>query len=265
MSRFAAVVCLALIANPGTLAAKPLAPSSKWVVDFGDNRCVAQRTYGGEPKPFYLLAKASAVGDGLQLTVAVKGPNSDGVQEKAKLYLGIEPIELLQLRYGIEKKQVRTVNLTKIQTDQLAGATELRWSAPNIDHSLPLGPMKDLIRVMEQCRSGLAEYWNGTEERKALLKQGARLDKPVGRLFSSSDYPNQAVFANQSGTAKVVGLVDEKGGLADCMVVETSGIAVLDAQTCIMIHKRGKFVAAIGPDDKPTKSVFVQRVRWEMP
>ncbi len=258
--------CFSLIAGPAIAASKPLAPNGKWIVDFGENRCVAQRLYGDERHPVYLFAKASAVGEGVQLSVAVKGANSDGVQEKAKLFLGgPEPLELLQLRYGIEKKQVRSVNLTKAQTERLAQATELRWNTANMDHSLPLGSMKDLIRVLEECRSGLAEYWNGTEDKKALLKQEARLDKPVGRLFSSSDYPNQAVFARQSGTAKVVGLVDEQGRLADCMVVETSGVAVLDAQTCIMIHKRGKFTPAIGPDGKPAKSVFVQRVRWEMP
>ena len=111
----------------------------------------------------------------------------------------------------------------------------------------------------------LADDWNASSATKALLKQEPRLDKPVVELFSTDDYPSQAVFAEQSGTAKVVGLIDEKGEMADCMVVETSGVAVLDAQTCNKVKERGKFSPAIGQDGKPAKSVFETRVRWVMP
>lgn len=264
MRIFAACASLALIAHPS--AAKPLQPAGKWRVDFGESHCIAQRIHGPPDKPIYLMLKASAVGEGLQLSIIANGRNESGVQEKAKLsFDGGAPAELWQLRYGAEKKLVRTVNLTQSQADQLARAASLRWLAPNIDYSIPLGPMTDLVELIEKCRTNLAEYWNGTEQKEALIKQGPRLDQPVRRLFSSSDYPDQAVMRRLSGTAKVVGLIDETGKMADCMVVETSGVAVLDAQTCIMIHKRGKFTPAIGADDKPAKSVFVQRVRWEMP
>lgn len=266
MRKLVACACVGLAAYPGTVAAKPLESAGQWIVDFGDSHCIAQRIYGAPDKPIYLLLKASAVGEGLQLSILSKGPNTGGVQERARLRLDNgEAIELWQLRYGVEKKQVRTVNLTEAQTGELSRATELRWSATTLDYSIPLGPMTSLVKLMHKCRTSLAEYWNGTEDKQALLKQGARLDKPVGQLFSTSDYPDQAVRAEQSGTAKVIGLVDEKGKMADCMVVETSGVAVLDGQTCIMINKRGRFTPAIGPDDKPTKSVFVSRVRWEMP
>lgn len=266
MRHLVACACVALIANPGNVAAKPLQPTGKWVVDFGDSRCVAQRIYGETGKPVYLLIKASAVGEGLQLSVAQKGPNGYGVQEPAKLTMGKgEPIKLLQLRYGIEKKQVRTVNLTRAQMEQLASSTELRWDTANLDYSIPLGPMANLIKVVEKCRVGLGDYWNGTPEKKALLKQPVSMNTTIRKLFSSDDYPSQAVFGVQSGTAHIIALIDEKGQMADCMVVETSGIAVLDAQTCIIMHKRAKFSPAIGADGKPAKSTFTQRVRWEMP
>lgn len=265
MRRLLACCCLALFAYP-PVSAKPIEPSSKWIVDFGDNRCVAQRTYGEAAKPVYLLLKASAIGEGLQLSVAVKGPNGYGVQEKAKLTLGGgEPLELWQLRYGIDKRQVRTVNLAKADVERLARATELRWDTANLDYSLPLGPMKNLVKVMEECRAGLGEYWNATPEKVATLKQEPRTERPIVKLFKSDDYPSQAVFAGQSGTAKVIALVDEQGKLVDCMIVETSGIAVLDVQTCLIMHQRGKFLPAIGADGKPTKGVIAQRIRWEMP
>src|SRR5687768_5604963 len=113
--------CVALIANPAFAAAKPLQPATKWVVDFGDNHCVAQRIYSGRKDPVYLLLKASAVGEGLQASIAVKGPNGYGVQEKAKLSLGSsQPVELWQIRFGADKRQVRMINLSKAEVDRLS-------------------------------------------------------------------------------------------------------------------------------------------------
>ena len=260
-----ACACFALLSHQ-TVLAKPLQPAGKWVVDFGDSRCVAQRIYGEAGNPIYLHVKAPAVGDGLQLSVAVKGSNGYGVQESAKLTFGNgAPIQLSQLRFGVEKKQVRMVNLTKAQIGQLASASELRWSTANLDYSMPLGPMGNLIKIVEKCRSTLGDYWNGTPEKMALLQQTPTMNTTIRRLFSTNDYPSQAVFNDQSGTAHIVALIDEKGQMADCMVVETSGAAVLDAQTCIIMRKRGKFSPAVGADGKPAKGIFAQRVRWEMP
>ena len=264
MRTLAACACLALIANPGTAAAKPLAPAGRWVVDFGHKGCVAQRTFGEANRPVYLLIKAPAVGEQLQISIAEKGPNGDGVQENARLIIGTGmPIPMSQLRYGVDKKQVRRVNLTKAQIDQFAGATQLRWNAKHLDYEFPLGSMTNLIKLLEQCRTGLAAHWNGTADKLSALRSGPQID--LRQIFSSDDYPYQAIRKAQAGMAHVVALVDEKGEMADCTVVETSGVAVLDAQTCIMIRKRGRFSPAIGPDGQPTKGVFSQRVRWEMP
>jgi len=258
-------VSLALLTNQ-SVSAKDLPPAGQWTVDFGDSHCIAQREHGAPDNPTYLMMKAAAIGDGLQLSIVENGVRSDGIQEKARITFGDgKTLDLWQLRYGVEKKQVRTINLTKDQVDQLSRAAELRWSTPRANYSLPLGPVAKLVKMIEKCRSTLIEDWNGTAAKKAALKQEARLDKPVGSLFSTSDYPSQAVVAGQSGTANVVGLIDENGELADCMVVQTSGIAVLDAQTCIKIKKRGRFTAAIGPDGRPARSVYVSRVRWVMP
>ena len=250
---------------PQPVSAKDLAPAGKWWVDFGDSHCIAQRTYGEAANPTYLLLKAPAVGTGMQLSIVEIGSRVNGVQEDARVTFGdAATLDLSQLRYGIDGKRVRTLNLTKDQLALLSRSTALRWQTPHANYDFKLGPVADLVKLVEECRTTLIDYWNGSEAKRAQFKQGPRLDKPVARLFSTSDYPDQAISERQAGTTHVIGLVDEKGELADCMVGATSGIAVLDAQTCIMIKTRGRFEPAIGPDDKPTKSVFQTRVRWEL-
>jgi TonB family protein len=141
----------------------------------------------------------------------------------------------------------------------------MTWTSLHRDYQLPLGPMASLIKIVEKCRSTLADHWNGTPEKQAAQQKPVTFDRPIVSLFSSDDYPADALRRDLGGTAMIVALIDDKGKMADCAVVETSGVAVLDAQTCIMIRKRGKFTPAIGADGKPARAVFTQRVRWEIP
>jgi TonB family protein len=247
-------------------AAASLQPAGKWTVDFGDDRCVAYRGFGNSKNPVHLLLKPSPVGDVLQLQIAEKGINRPGTQEKVSVALGSEaPVLMLQLQYGSNGQSVRMINLSKEQASRLSAATTLRWSERGKQYDLALGPMAKLLDTVEKCKNLLADHWNATLTKRMALKEAPSMDKPIMSLFSTNDYPWDAVKKGQSGLAHVVVLVDENGRMADCTLIATSGIAVLDAQTCIILRNRGKFKPAIGADGKPTRGTFHQRVNWEMP
>lgn len=237
----------------------------KWVVDFGEERCVAYRTFGSSSNPVYLLLKPSPIGEVLQAQVAEKGSNEPGIQEQAKLTFddGL-PNTMLQLQYGVDKKQVRMVNLSKDHASRLSKSTSLGWSSRHRDYRFVLGPMAKLIETLDKCQAMLAEHWNATLTKQMALQKPPTLDKPLLSLFSSNDYPYDALRKHQSGLAHVVVMVDETGKIVDCTMIATSGIAILDAQTCIILRNRAKFSPAIGSDGKPTKAVFHQRVNWAM-
>ena len=260
------LVALSIIAARPALSAEPLKPSGKWVVDFGENRCVAYRTFGSLAHPVHLLLKPSPIGDVLQVQVAERGAKGPGIQEQAKLTFGDGPPHtLLQLQYGADKNQVRMVNLSKVQVSELSKSTGLGWKSRHRDYHLALGPMIKLIETLDRCQAMLADHWNATLTKQLALKKSPSLDKPLLSLFSSDDYPFDAMRKDQSGFAHVVVMVDETGKIADCTLIATSGIAVLDAQTCIILRKRATFHPAIGADGKPTRGIFHQRVNWEMP
>jgi protein TonB len=56
-------------------------------------------------------------------------------------------------------------------------------------------------------------------------------------------------------------LVDEAGKVADCTLLETSGVAALDAQTCAIIQRRARYKPAIGLDGKAARAVDTARIR----
>ncbi len=59
-------------------------------------------------------------------------------------------------------------------------------------------------------------------------------------------------------------LVDEQGKVADCTVIQTSGVAALDAQSCSVIKLGAKYKPAIGLDGKPAKSAAFQTISWKI-
>ena len=94
------------------------------------------------------------------------------------------------------------------------------------------------------------------------MKEGAAGN--LQGLIRPEDYPDSAVRQMKSGTVAFVMLVNEQGRVADCTVVETSGVAALDAQSCAIMAERARFKPGIGMDGKPAKSVFKQRITWRV-
>ena len=56
--------------------------------------------------------------------------------------------------------------------------------------------------------------------------------------------------------------VTEAGTIENCRVVESSGVAELDAKACASITEKGRYTPASGPDG-PKRSTQRLRVRWQ--
>lgn len=98
------------------------------------------------------------------------------------------------------------------------------------------------------------------------LPTPAEAPQPVGSvlgLFRSDDYPDDAIESDQSGMTKFVLMIDERGAVMDCAVVESSGVATLDAMGCQVLRERARFGPAKDGANKPVKSTYITpRIRW---
>ena len=246
-------------------AASSLVPTGNWVVDYADRQCVASRRFDNGGKPLTLAIKPSPTSDVVQLNLLRPGREISGVQTETEIVLGnASPLKLRELSFGTRTAHVRQINLTSNQAASLASATALGWNSSNEKLSLVTGSLGPVIKALATCRADLRDYWNITPERRKKLKAPAKSAQSLVALFSTNDYPSQAIMQEQSGMTSVVLLIDEAGKAVECMIDGTSGIAVLDAKTCIIVRSRGKFTAAIGEDGKPVRSHFVTRIRWEL-
>jgi TonB family protein len=159
---------------------------------------------------------------------------------------------------------VVTINLPLDQFSPARQAHSLRLRASGLDETFALEKMAALMDVMDTCVSDLRKVWNVDVLNSPEGGQRKDSQGSLAGLFSASDFPGQAIANLTGGTVKIALLVDEAGKVADCSVVQTSGVAVLDAQSCIIVKLRANFTPAKGNDGKPAKQAFVQSITWRL-
>ncbi len=263
-----ALALVSMLVSPAVSAA-PLQPTSKWVVDFAESQCIASRSYGSDDKPLTLVLKPTVLGEVMTLAIVREGRLSAVEQYEVAITLDDgSPIKSSLLAFSPkgQKRRVEMINLPLETMARVRRSSSLSVAGAGITpQNFALQGMAAATKTLDVCLADLQKHWNVGGAASSGLKEGARAKKPLGSHFDSSDYPQVAARGRQTGVVAFALLIDEKGELADCTVVQTSGVAMLDSQSCAIINERASFVAAVGADGKPARSALMQRVRWELP
>lgn len=83
-------------------------------------------------------------------------------------------------------------------------------------------------------------------------------------LISEDDYPEHALFDDQSGSTTFSLTVGTNGRGSACSVLTSSGFPQLDVTTCTLVRQRARFTPATR-DGKPVESQWRSRVVWKLP
>lgn len=242
-------------------------PTGQWVVNFDAAQCFAARNFGSVEKPLYLVLKAPPLGDVMQIAVMRKGSRVRAEQQRGSIQFdNRESIRISMLDYWQTDARLRTF-LANVPLGKFAPARQsssVRITTPGLDERLVLSSMASLLKAMDDCVTDLRRVWNvkAGESSPPMVKESAKGD--LLGLFDSDDYPTQAILEGSTGKVAIVILIDELGKVADCTIIETSGVPVLDAQACAVIRERARFTPAVGLDGKPAKSAYRQRITWKM-
>lgn len=282
LARLIALVALTY-SGAAHAAADPLHPTSKWIVNFADAQCIATRNYGTEADPLYLVFKAPVIGDTIQLGIVRKGGELSAGQLSGELIFDdMAPVKTSFLEFGSKStgQRARFVNLATREVGSLRQSKTIRVrirdkGVERLGTRLGLGlatgedafvvtQMPALLDTLRKCAADLATTWHPWDKEKGGtgLKEGPSAN--LAQLFSADDYPGVAAVKGQQGRVALVVLVDEAGKVADCTVIETSGVASLDAQSCSVIKQRAKYKPAVATDGKATRSAVIQTISWKM-
>lgn len=239
----------------------PLMPSGNWTVDWGYTNCLAIQSYGDARNPTTFAFKPSIDGDVIRLTVSRKGP----YQNASHFELKVGDVKTTALSFTPSKSgmEVFWINIPRADFDRLAIEPALAIKGGRLDLNLSTKGFAAATAAINKCSTDLRALWNANEAGQARISV-----KPVAlispwKLVKPEDYPDQAMFEGRNGTTTISLLVDEKGAVKDCVVELASGVATLDAQTCLMIQQRGKFSPAKDAEGNPIKSRLSYRFRWK--
>jgi TonB family protein len=260
----------AFLALPTISAAAPdvRAPTGGWTVDFDDAQCLASRDYGSAQEPLKLVLKAPAIGEVMQVAVLRKEPSRQAVQLAGWFTIDDRPrSSASMLTYAPRGSDTRvyTMNMPAADFALVRDARLLSIKAGNLDERFALSQMTDLLKVVDECVADLRRVFHVSDKQAGVTSPlASRAKANLARLIKSEDYPGAALQQDQTGIVKFVLLIDETGRVADCTVIETSGVATLDSQACATLKARARFEPARGPDGKPAKDAVTSRIIWKI-
>ena len=247
-------------------AAAPLQPISKWNISEGDTLCIASRSYGSPAGPVSLSIVPSPNGQSYELLVGSKYTSGErATEEEGSVDFGSGPIKAWALFY-------QTVNRTSDVHDFRIPAPEMNQatSAPSMslhiagssDFTFALDSMTDVLDHLLACRAELNRRWN-IDGKNAEISTPARGD--LRSVFSAEDYPLQALEGGLEGKGQYLLLIDQRGKVAGCDVLQPTGVPVLDVTACAVIENKAKFTPALDGSGKPVRDTIVTPpINWSI-
>jgi TonB family protein len=259
---FLALACVA--AAPPAPVRQPIKP---WVLDYGETSCVAMRAYGSVEAPVTLAFRPSPNGRVVRIAVVRGGLTGDAHHFPVTLALGGAPLKTTGLRFAARngKKDVVWINVERSALDALGSVREIGLQGGGeLNERFALPQMAAVLKGLDTCTADLKRYWNFSDGPSTL----AHPPEPTGNpqnWVTDNDYPAQAMNEEEAGRAGFVLLIDETGKVRDCTIEETTGIATLDAQACILMTDRARFRPARDSTGKPVRSTWSSRFSFRMP
>lgn len=250
-----------------TLPPPLLQPVKPWVLNYADTECFAERQYGNVSSPVLLAVRASVAGDVYEILVGRTGSAPRFAEHRdGSIDFGQGSIKAGLLQYATKDKKLvlQKFRLTGPVMAQARNATSVRFTVKDgPDARFALRAMPALFRGLDDCTANLRNHWNGDGIRSGVIVTPAKGD--IRHIFSSDDYPGEAIMRDHEGTARFLLLIDEKGKVAGCDVGTPSGVPALDAMGCQVVKERLKLKPALDRSGKPVRSLVVTPpVTWRM-
>lgn len=245
-----------------------LKPSGPWNVEYADSMCLLQRTFGSGEQSVILGFRPGMFSEHMRVVVVRKSAEKRIVRGEAQLsFDGGTPLKVPYLEHFIPSRGVRVI-IIDLQDSDLAPLhkAKLFWIQVG-KQGLTLIPtaFPAAMKALEACEKDLLVTWGMDPATVVSITEFPKTRGGIVGFFSTNDYPSAAIRNKEQGTAGVRFWVSTQGTVRDCKVVESSGSAILDSQTCAIIANRGRFEPARTASGEAVESIGFQRVRWELP
>lgn len=248
---------------------EPLAPSGKWVVDYEQNMCVLSHDFGRDADKITFGFRPYPLTEGMELVMIL--PSRLHTVRRGEGHVTLVPsgktVTGSYVSYDVPKGAGRALVLTlddvtaadfiKAQSIEIDAGHDRRVVAPTATAAA--------FKAVEVCDDDLLRSWKIDPNEEQQIGQAAKPAASIGYWLTTDDYPAEAVSAHLEGTSTIVWAIGLDGRAADCRVVVSSNVPVLDAAACNAISKRARYTPALDKSGKPMASHNSRRIVWRIP
>lgn len=269
------LVTLALVSGDAAAQElpKPLAPSSKWQIDYASGDCRLIRSFG-EGRHLVTLQFARA-NDIDELVMALGGREMPTTREEVPVAVGTSTVAQVP---GMHARGVATddhlLGSIRFHTDvdlPKALRSDVSQGKPTVlsvafvrgyQLALDLGMMKAPLAALDACADDLVKGWGVDLAQMRRQRSAPEPANDVSRWFRSSDYPEKQGHQGAGGLVGIRLVVGVDGAVKKCEVYMSGGDKAFEETTCRLVMERARFRPAIGADGRPIASLWARRVNW---
>lgn len=270
---------LAALASP-TCEARDWPETAGWEISEGDDFCLMHMEYEGPGD------SSLAIGLYADGRIIIANVNYSWSAENGRRYPEVS-FELNGQRYtgtatGVDivgKKGFAMKFGEEILADVAAARAVHVYKDDTLVDRLRLDGSAAALGVTKRCLASVrAKQAAAERERRRwsdLPKDPFAADKPEPRQavargsksswITNDDYPPAALRAHEQGTVAMELTIDPTGRVEKCTVSSSSGSAILDAASCSLVQRRGRYTPATNSSGAPTQSMDKVTFRWSLP
>jgi protein TonB len=102
-------------------------------------------------------------------------------------------------------------------------------------------------------------------DRVAAVPPAVRATASLPGLFSTDDYPAEALRRDEQGTVAFQLAINRHGRVRRCTIATSSGSEALDRRTCRILKRRAHYEPARDARGRRVADTATGRIRWELP
>lgn len=268
MLKLLPALALLAAAQPSPPAQPPQPPPAArpWQVDWGQYYCSLIRT-PGEDRPWAAAFLTVPAGDN---TVLMLVPDERGRPVPSRVTSAVllpsgRSFDVSAREEWRGRKRVLTLYGFPYELrSELEGATALELrDGTRVRLSIPVDQARAAVAAHRRCTARIAREWRLDEAALAALRQRPQSTNRLG--YHASDYPAAALRTATQGRVILRITVTAEGRAADCAVVATSGNAQIDAISCQVAMRNGRYRPALDGAGQPVTIATVFTVTWRLP
>ncbi len=270
VSSIASAVALVALAIQSSIPIRPAAlePSGPWTIEHANTMCIVGRDFGVGDQQVTLGFRPYPLGEYVRIALWIPAKGKKFSRGMATLALDDQaPVEDYydEGPIPIDGKHLIQIDVERSKIETLHAAKLLQLRAEKRNWTFKLGNVAGAMKALKDCESDLLVRWGMDPAVLASIDMPALHPFGLVSIFRTSDYPSGALSRREQGTAAVRFWIGTNGKASDCRIVETSGSATLDQQTCDVITRRARYMPARVKSGEPVASIGFQRIRWELP